>query len=396
MSPARKRPAAPAPPPPAAAEAPDWRGVLDAALAAGALPDLAAAPEAAVDAALRALGRERGADAVPFLTRLASEGAGKAARKAARRELYRLAQAGVVVEAAPAPAPPPLVRREAVHAVEAWVSGIDGAGSRGIWLLFEGGLGGGLHVASLILNDQVGIMEVGGGPVTRKRFDAQLATLREGPPTMAWVETPPGRAAALVQEALDRHRALGTEPPAAFATWRAPIAAIPAAPAPPAVDAVADRAALEAALPLLERPELLGWFVDPAALQEDAVALLEARDSRLVVSDQIKAERETAIVDRAIARAFTPEWRPRWARRFAEMALVYRALGQDEAAGWAETIAAAFADADREPTTNPVARTLTTRGLELAGEVTLGRARLAEVTRAPSPRGRDVAARPPR
>ena len=362
----------------------DTRAALEAALDGGALPDLAAAPAAALDEALRALGRERGAAAAPLLERLAAEGQGKAVRKAARRELYRLAQAGVVTAAPPAPAAPPLVRREAVRAIEAWTSGIDGSGARAVWILFEGGLGGGLHLCSLILNEQTGIVDVGGGGITRKRFEAQLGGLRESNPTMSWVEAPPGRAAALVAEALERHREAGTAPPAAFADWRDALAAVPPAPAPtPGAARVVDAVALEAAAPVLERPELLGWFVDPAALQEDAIALLEARDSRLVVSDQIKAERETAIVDRAIERGFPPDARARWARRFAEMALIYRARGEDEAAGQAESAAAAFADPERPPTANPLARTLATRGLELAGEVTLGRARMADVTRAP-------------
>jgi hypothetical protein len=68
------------------------------------------------------------------------------------------------------------------------------------------------------------------------------------------------------------------------------------------------------------------------------------------------------------------------------MAMVYHGLGEDEAADRARTAAAAFADPGREPTANPVARALTQRGLELAGEVTLGRARLADVTRAPRAR----------
>ena len=70
-------------------------------------------------------------------------------------------------------------------------------------------------------------------------------------------------------------------------------------------------------------PQLTGWFVDPAAIQEESVARLEMQDSRLIVADHIKVEREAAIVDRAIERVSTGS-RAAVARRFVEMALVFR------------------------------------------------------------------------
>ena len=134
--------------------------------------------------------------------------------------------------------------------------------------------------------------------------------------------------------------------------------------------------------------ELLGWFVDPAAVQEEAMARLEMQDSRLIVSDQIKAERETVIVDRAIARTFDGEARRRFARRLVEMGLVFRATGREEPARVAETAAAALRDEARPAEGIPLVRALALRGLEVAGEVTLGRVKLADVSRAPGPRSR--------
>jgi len=58
-------------------------------------------------------------------------------------------------------------------------SGIDGSGSRAAWILFEGGLGGGLRLCSLILNDEAGIMDAAGGPIARKRLEAELRGLVE-------------------------------------------------------------------------------------------------------------------------------------------------------------------------------------------------------------------------
>ena len=347
---------------------------------AGGLPDLGGTPEATLDAALRALVKQRAAEAAPLVRRLADQATDKTARKSARRALYRLTQAGIPVPAA-APAPAVVVRRERERPVRAWLSGIDGSGSRAVWIVFEGGVGGGLRLCSLILHDEAGIMEVAGGPITRKRLDSELASLR-GAQKLPWVESDPARAAGLVAEALALHARDGTAPPADFSRWRALFEGAPApadaAPAGPAVPALVERSA-----ELADLPELMGWFVDPAAIQQESMARLEMQDSRLIVSDQIKAEREAAIVDRVIERGFTPETRPRWARRLHEMALILAATSREEHARVADATAAALADLAQPPERLPLVRALAMRGLEVAGEVALGRVKLDDVTRAP-------------
>jgi hypothetical protein len=366
---------------------------LEAALDGGPLPDLAGLSADELEDALRQLGRRHGAAAAPLLRRLAEEATSKSARKSARRELYRLAQAGVRLPDTPAaqarPLAGPLIRREPERATAAWLSGIDGAGSRAAWIVFEGGRGGGLRLCSLILNDEAGILESAGGPVTRKRLEAEQRALRETQ-KLPWVATAPERAAALVAEALALHAAAGTGPPHEFARWRALFPPRPA-PDPLLADAApplaGDPDLANQAVSLLDLPELGGWFVDPAAVREDAVALLEMRDSRLVVSDQIKAEREAAIVDAAVAKAFPPTARPRWARRLGEMALVFEATGRPEPAARARAAAAALADKERRVESIALARALALRGLEVAGEVALGRARMEDVSRAPARRG---------
>jgi hypothetical protein len=353
---------------------------LESALTGGPLPDLTGVPETALDAALRALARQRGAEVTPLLQRLADEAAPKPVRKAARRALYRLAQSGVTVPPATPPAAP-IVRREQERAVRAWISAIDGSGSRAVWIVFEGGLGGGLRLCSLILNDEAGILESAGGVITRKRLEAELASLRQAQ-KLPWVETPPDRAVALVGEALVLDERAGSTPPAEFARWRPLFTA--AAPAPtPALPAV-DPALVDRSAELLELPELAGWFVDPAAVQEQSMARLEMQDSRLIVSDQVKAEREAAIIDRAVERGFGAETRPRWARRLVEMALIFRATEREEPARLAEATAAALLDAERPAEGIPLVRAMAVRGLEVAGEVALGRVRLEDVSRAPS------------
>jgi hypothetical protein len=376
---------------------------LEAALAGrGELPALAPVSPAALDEALRALAKRHGAAALPLLERLAGAAPDKAHRREVRRALYRLDQSGLRPPRAAAPAPArPVVTRAAEQPVRAWLSGIDGSGSRAAWILFEGGLGGGLRLCSLILNDEAGIMDAAGGPIARKRLEAELRGLREGQ-KLPWVEVDGRRACALVADALALHERLGTVPPPEFARWRKLMGEVqpkasrantpeklPADTPPTAAPALApDTSVLEHSATLLDLPELMGWFIDPTRVQHEALALLQVRESRLVVSDQIKAEREASIVDGVVEAQLPDAARRRWAARLREMAEIFRMTGRVDQAAMAEQTGTALADTARPATSIPFARALAARGIEMASEVALGRTRLADVSRAPARRAR--------
>jgi hypothetical protein len=389
--------------------------VLEAALGDATPPALPAGRADDLDEALRALARRHGAAAVPLLERLAGAAPDKEHRRAVRRALYRLEQSGQRPARAPAATPArPVVAREAEHPVRAWLSGIDGSGSRAAWILFEGGLGGGLRLCSLILNDEAGIMDAAGGPIARKRLEAELRGLRESQ-KLPWVEVDGARACTLVGQAIELHERLGTVPPPEFARWRksfsgnSTVASLsgsstvsslssfssagaqkwpPHSPSGGQPSSDVDPLVLERSASLLELAELGGWFVDPARVGTEALALLQARESRLVVSDQIKAEREAAIIDGVIEVHVAAAARLRWAGRLREMADIFAMTGRGDEATLARTAATALADADRAAATIPFVRALAARGLEMAAEVALGRARLDDVSRAPSRRTR--------
>jgi hypothetical protein len=349
--------------------------------AAPAFDALAAFPPESLDAALRQFARSRRAEALPLLRTIAEQAPQKELRKAARRALYRLAQSGVE---APAAAPRPMVARPPDRPVRAWVSGIDGSGSRAVWIVFESGPGQ-LSLCSLVVNDQTGIVQVAGGAISKRRLEAEIRALMETQ-KLPWVEIPAEAAVGLVAEALP----LGPAP-AEFARWRSRFSAPDAGAAGPRhwevptleADARQDPTLLDHSAEILDLPELAGWFLDPAAVQSDAVSLLEARGSRIVVSDQIKAEREAAITDQVIDREFGPEASARWARRLLEMAWIFHLTGRAREAKIACATALALQDPEKPPRHLPFARTLAQRGLELAARVALGQASAQEVSRAP-------------
>ncbi len=358
------------------------RRALDAAVAEptrldpAPLAALATSAPASVDDTLRAFADAHGAAALPVLESLTSDRTDRTVRRAARVAIYRLAQRGV--QAPPRPAPKPVVERRPERAVRAWLSGVDGSGSRAVWLLFEGAWAG-QSLCSLIVNDEAGVMDAAGGEITKKRLETELAALRASQ-KLPWVEVEPARAQAVVGQAVTLHRARGTAPPAAFARWERLFT--PGEPAPlPAL--TADPALVERAPTLLELPEMAGWFLDPESVQADALDLLQARESKLVVSDQIRAEREEALVTRVVERELGPDARRRWARRLVDMAFIFRATDRPEQAALAEAAAAALADEAREAPPQPFARALTQRGIDVASEVALGRVSASDVSRKP-------------
>jgi hypothetical protein len=321
-------------------------------------------------------GRDRGAEAIPTLAAVAERG-DRDVRRAARRALYRLSQRGVVA-AEPAPAARPIVARVAERPLRAWVSGIDGSGARAAWILFEGAFGA-LRLCSLILSDTEGVLDVAGGDITKKRLDRELAQLR-ATQKLPWVETEPTRVVGLVAEALSIHATAGTPPPAAFARWR-PLFEGAARPVAPESRLEPDSADVERSVELLELPEMSAWFLDPATVQGDALEMLGSRESRLVVSDQIKADREEALVTRVVEREMPAAARALWARRLDEMALIFEATDRGDAARLARAAAAALAAETYEVRRHPFARALARRALDVASEVALGRLKLTDVSR---------------
>jgi hypothetical protein len=313
-------------------------------------------------------------DALAVLVRLSETGQGDA-RRAARRALYRLSQRGITPPRKAAPRP--VVERREERPLRAWISAIDGSGSRAMWIVFDGAFGG-LELCSLIVNDTAGILEVAGGGITKKRLETELASLRAAQ-KLPWIETDPARARALGAQALALHATLGTSPPSGFARWQRHFEV--ALPPPPVVPADPDGALVARGAELLDAPEMAGWFLEPTDVQAEAVELLQTQESSLVVSDQVKGEREDALITRVVERELGDVARHRWALRLLEAALVFDATERGELATIARAAAGALEHAGAAVAAQPFARALARRALEVAGEVATGRLPAATASR---------------
>src|SRR5262249_54491236 len=317
-----------------------------------ALPTI---PVGELETALRALVREHGTAAVPILRRclagrpehsvaaaqalgtlprpeaaeaLEAAEAGattQGGRTAARRARYPLRQAGVDRRpSAPRPAPP------RVSLGDAWASAVDGTGGRGLWLTVAGPYGERTLLAAA-LSDEKGLLDFSSGVVSKKRVEERLRAMRTESP-LPWVAVRARWAWTLLLAAAERARATGGTVPAELARWQERLGTLEAESAPlparlPAV-AVEDPTLLERSGTLLSLPELMGWFLDPANVSSEALEWLQARESRLVVSEQIKAERLAVLIDRIIETRFDTLTRRLCQGRLEEQAYVLLVLGR--------------------------------------------------------------------
>jgi hypothetical protein len=340
----------------------------------GARPDWAMAAAAA-------LATIPSPEAAAALADAEAAGPPKPVRRELRRALYRLRQAGVSPPAAPRPPPPAAAGPEPR---QAWVSAVDGTGSRGAWVVLEAPHGERILLSGIV-NDAAGLLDFAGGPIAKKRLDARLRSLREESP-LPWVEAPPAWVLHLLAEASARGGGRGE-----VARWRPLLRAAAGAAEPPvyrrlaAAEVAADPAALERSADVLALPELAGWFLDPPSVQAEALELLQAQESRLVVSDQVKEERRTALVDRVIEGHLGPEARRLWRGRLEEQAWVLLETGRPAEARRALAAALALGDPATPAGRIPFVRALAERSLHVAGEVALGRLPADEVRRIPRP-----------
>ena len=364
-------------------------GELDAALrwfarqhGAAALPILrrclVGRPERA-EAAAAALGTLLLPEAADALEAAQARTATKAVRTAARRALYRLRQAGIERRPEAPVAEPPRVGLG-----EAWVSAVDGTGSRGLWLTLAGPYGERTLLAAM-LSDETGLVDFSAGVIAKKRVAERLDALRAESP-LPWVAVPARWAWATLVAAAERARAQGQAVPAELARWTDRLGTPAAEPAPiharlpPAAE---DPARLGRSAALLALPELADWFLEPTSVSSEALEWLQAKESRLVVSDQIKTERLAALIDRIIESRFDAPTRARWRGRLEEQAYVLLALGRAPEAASAVAVARALADREAVLRRIPFLRALVERSLEVAGEVATGRLSVQAVSRAP-------------
>lgn len=271
---------------------------------------------------------------VPLLKEIDARSTDKVVRKEVKRALYRLQQRGIAVPTdAEKPTPAPVLAPQ----FEGYLSAIDGRGDQLVWLIRP--VSGGVAHLFAVINDPDGMRETALTQTTRK-------ALREGRQELErrheirMVEADWHYCDFLMDRAFRWAQERGGRVEGDYPGLRGQILRTPApADLPPLVGARlnlkairADADLLEQSVQLLEEKEFRTWFFDPDTLKPYLDALMQVKDSPLVLTQAQQQERFVATVERAVAELFGGDKQQSYARRLFMMAYYFSATHREDAA----------------------------------------------------------------
>jgi len=259
----------------------------------------------------------------------------KPARKVLRRVLHGMRSRGLAV---PVAVPEPVVAKlpplEDTLAA-AFVSPVDGGGTRAVYLV-EPHPAGGARLFELLLDAERGIVRFevySTGRTQVRRFLREIARSERFPATPAPLES----VRALVDRAAASHPP-ERPPPRGYAEWRTHVAAPPEGTRTPgelAAEALGSEASPERVRRAAERVRsgsLGPWPPAPEELQPLAEKVLEGAKGPLIVAPGVRREQAARVIDEAVERLYAGPHAGRAAACFREAAyLSWRAGREDDA-----------------------------------------------------------------
>jgi len=306
-------------------------------------------------------------DVIPLVVALKETFQGRDIAKAVKRFMFKLKQKGIAANGLltdeenaasilkPIQKDPPLC----------YVGPVNGEGIRAVTLILHRG-GWGLDVAFAVVSDRSGFQDFMFRTVNRrdvKKLKNQFAA-EAGP----FVDTSLSHAAAILEEAYQRHQTADTPVPSEYLelrSWLLDNTTLPVRPAvyehipePPNSDGALTDLRVEA---LFEHPLLASWIVDLDAMKPYLEQILKVNDSPIFLTEGQKAARVMEIQEKCAAELFAAEERERLKRRLEEMGYLFFKLGEEETAKLALAAAAAAAQEAMVLKTNPVVQHLVNR-----------------------------------
>ena len=300
------------------------------------------------------LGKIADSAAAAALLRMERGAEDKDLRKEIRRSLFKLSQKGLripedrkVEEKSPAS----LLSRS--PEIEAYVSPVDGAGGRLVWIV-KPQAGHGLQTIQGMINDREGLQRIGGAQVRRKelRNMAQEIKKQHG---ITMVAVPWEYADMMLYEGFEKAKSAGRSGLENFHQLRSIVnTAKPKALEHPVYQRlnsaeVREGAWRELSRRLLDEPEFRFWILDADWVKPFLGQLEEAQASRLVLNPMQKEERMAGIVRDAVKTLCTGETGKIMQRRMEDMAFYFVEAGRTEMAKLALAVAQQIKEGDPGP-----------------------------------------------
>jgi hypothetical protein len=297
------------------------------------------------------LGRIADAAALEALISLERSAPDKEIKREARRSLFKLAQRGMNV---PRPEGVGSSPQGAIvklgPAIEGYLSSVDGAGGRLVWLA-KPEASSGVQLLQGMVSDREGLMRVGGALIRRKELRRMAQDIKRNH-GVTMISVPWEYADQILYEGYEKAKALGLSAVEDFPSLRAIFNPVkPKLSSHPIYDRlrpddVRVDAWRELSRRLLDEPEFRPWVLDEDWMKPYLERTEEAQGSRLVLNPLQREERFAAIVRDAARSIFAGESGLICRRRMEDMALYLLETGREEMAKLALAVALQLAEAD--------------------------------------------------
>jgi hypothetical protein len=300
------------------------------------------------------LGKIADPAAVAALLRIEKEARDKNLKKEIRRSLFKLSQKGLTIpEDKSGEEKPPIFTLARTSDIKAYMSAVDGAGGRLLWIV-KPQPGHGLQTIQAMINDREGLQRVGRAQVPRKelRNMAQEIKKQHG---ITMIAVPWEYADSMLYESFEKAKAAGRSGLENFHELRSIVGTgKPKTQEHPIYRRLRSEDARQGAWRelsgrLLDEPEFRFWILDADWLVPFLGQLQDAQSSRLVLNPMQKEERLAGIVRDTVKMLCAGEVGKIMQRRLEDMALYLLETARTETAKLALAVAAQVQDGDPGP-----------------------------------------------
>ena len=300
------------------------------------------------------LGKIADPAAVAALLHIEKEARDKNLKKEIRRSLFKLSQKGLTIpEDKSGEEKPPIFTLARTSDIEAYMSAVDGAGGRLLWIV-KPQPGHGLQTIQAMINDREGLQRVGRAQVPRKelRNMAQEIKKQHG---ITMIAVPWEYADSMLYESFEKAKAAGRSGLENFHELRSIVGTgKPKTQEHPIYRRLRSEDARQGAWRelsrrLLDEPEFRFWILDADWLAPFLGQLQDAQSSRLVLNPMQKEERLAGIVRDTVKMLCAGEVGKIMQRRLEDMALYLLETARAETAKLALAVAAQVQDGDPGP-----------------------------------------------
>jgi len=297
------------------------------------------------------LGRIVDPPSLEALNKLEKTTTDKEIKKEIRRSVFKLSQKGI--SAPLSKTVEDLTQRRDFNMgpeIEGYLSSVDGAGGRLVWLV-KPQMGSGIQWLRGMISDREGLMQVGGHRVRRKELRHMAQEIKENH-SVTMISVPWSYIDQVLYEGYEMAKGLGRSGIEEFTTLRTVFNSSKPTPLPHPIynrlssEEIRTGNWRELSKKLLEEAEFRPWVLDEDWMNPHLERLQEAQESRLVLNEFQKEERSATIVRETVKSLFSEEIGRLFQRRMEDMALYLLETNREEQAKLALAVALQLGNED--------------------------------------------------